>query len=307
MTLQRRPYQDPADVIAMRQLLVAGAHAHNGTYYVHPGDLDWWLHKPPKAEERRRNILLWQGDSPYLAAWALWTPNEGAIDVFVHPTVHGTATHQQVFDEALMWAETRAREIKGLAMQNYWIDGRDAVMRAMWAARGFTPDDALSPHFTRDLGALPAMLLPEGFVVGGVTDLERGRQRAEATHGAFGADRPWEPYWAQYQQFMNSVAYEGERDLVVVSPDGRGAAACTIWFDAVNQMGLFEPVGTHPDFQGRGLGKAVMAEGLRRMKAAGMKHAMVSTNAGNVAACALYQSMGFQLDFEFVNYRKSLE
>ena len=37
------------------------------------------------------------------------------------------------------------------------------------------------------------------------------------------------------------------------------AAACTIWFDQVNGVGLFEPVATHPDFQGRGLGKAVMA------------------------------------------------
>jgi ribosomal protein S18 acetylase RimI-like enzyme len=31
---------------------------------------------------------------------------------------------------------------------------------------------------------------------------------------------------------------------------------------------MFEPVGTHPDFQGQGLGKAVMTEGLRRMQAA---------------------------------------
>ena len=54
------------------------------------------------------------------------------------------------------------------------------------------------------------------------------------------------------------------------SPDGRGASACTIWFDPVNAVGLFEPVATHPDFQGKGLGKAVMAEGLRCMKVAGM-------------------------------------
>jgi predicted acetyltransferase len=86
----------------------------------------------------------------------------------------------------------------------------------------------------------------------------------------------------------------------VRSPDGRGASACTIWFDGVNGVGLFEPVGTHPDFQGKGLGKAVMAEGLRRMKAAGMTRAIVGFDPNNVAALALYTAMGFSASCYFV-------
>ena len=39
-----------------------------------------------------------------------------------------------------------------------------------------------------------------------------------------------------------TAVYDGERDLFVRSPDGRGASACTIWFDPVNGVGLFEPV-----------------------------------------------------------------
>ncbi len=66
--------------------------------------------------------------------------------------------------------------------------------------------------------------------------------------------------------------------------DGRGASACTIWFDTVNAVGLFEPVATHPDFQGKGLGKAVMAEGMRRMKAAGMRRAVVGFDPNFAAA-----------------------
>ena len=58
-------------------------------------------------------------------------------------------------------------------------------------------------------------------------------------------------------------------------------SAYTIWFDPVNAVGLFEPVGTHPDFQGQGLGKAVMAEGLRRMKAAGMRRAILGFDPNN--------------------------
>ena len=61
----------------------------------------------------------------------------------------------------------------------------------------------------------------------------------------------------------------------------------------MNGVGLFEPVATHPDFRGKGLGKAVMAEGLRRMQAAGMRRAVLGFDPTNVAALALYTSLGF--------------
>ena len=72
--------------------------------------------------------------------------------------------------------------------------------------------------------------------------------------------------------------YDGECHLFVRSPEGKGAAVCSIWYDEANGVGLFEPVATHPDFQRRGLGKAVMAEGLRRLKAGGMRHAILGTD-----------------------------
>ena len=55
-------------------------------------------------------------------------------------------------------------------------------------------------------------------------------------------------------------------------------------------MGLFDLVGTHPDFEGNGLGKAVMAEGRRRMQAASMRRAVLGFDPNNVAAVALYTS-----------------
>jgi len=80
----------------------------------------------------------------------------------------------------------------------------------------------------------------------------------------------------------------------------------TLWFDPINAVGLFEPVGTHPDFQAKGLGKAVMAEGLRRMKVAGMRTAIVGFDPSNAAALALYTSMGFRASCYFAVARKEL-
>jgi GNAT superfamily N-acetyltransferase len=50
-------------------------------------------------------------------------------------------------------------------------------------------------------------------------------------------------------------------------------------------------VGTHPNHQKRGLGKAAMNEGLRRAQALGATLATVSSYA--TGAHALYESMGF--------------
>ena len=163
-----------------------------------------------------------------------------------------------------------------------------------------------APLFERTLDELPAIPLPAGFTVQGVGNAADGRLRAQVTHGAFSAHDEWEGYAAAYAQFIGSAVYAGERDVFVRSPDGRGASACTIWFDPVNGVGLFEPVGTHPDFQGKGLGKAVMAEGLRRMKAAGMTRAIVGFDPNNAAALALYTAMGFGASCYFVMARKAV-
>ena len=58
---------------------------------------------------------------------------------------------------------------------------------------------------------------------------------------------------------------------------------------------MFEPVGTHPDFQRRGLGKAVMTEALRRLKDRGMERAIVCTTAENTPGIKLYEAVGFRI------------
>jgi GNAT superfamily N-acetyltransferase len=82
-----------------------------------------------------------------------------------------------------------------------------------------------------------------------------------------------------------------------VAPDGELAAFCTVWLDDVTQTAVFEPVGTHPNHQKRGLGKAVMSEGLRRALRLGATLATVSSYS--TGAHALYQSMGFT-DFDLL-------
>lgn len=312
MTLQARPYRDYRDLVAMRQLLMMGSQAQISASYTHPGWLDWDTHFPPDEQANRQNLRLWEwlhaAAQPTLAAWAIFSRHEATFDLFVSPALYDTPLHETVMDAYVAWAAARAREAGVEQISPFWAMEHDKVMDRMLNARGFVVVQAepAAPLFERPLDELPTVPLPPGFTVQGVHNLEDGRLRAYATHGAFRSSEDWATYWAKYAQLMGSAVYAGERDLFVRAPDGRGAAACTIWFDPVNGVGLFEPVGTHPDFQGQGLGKAVMAEGLRRMQAAGMRRAVLGFDPNNVAALALYTALGFRASAYFVWYRKAL-
>ena len=95
-----------------------------------------------------------------------------------------------------------------------------------------------------------------------------------------------------YRNIQNAPLYRRDLDIVGIAPDGGVASFCTIWFDDVTRTAYFEPVGTSPIHQRRGLGKAVMCEGLRRLKRMGAIMAFVG--GYTPAANALYSSVGFR-------------
>ena len=103
----------------------------------------------------------------------------------------------------------------------------------------------------------------------------------------------FERYALRFARFMASPVYDPERDVVAAAPDGQIGAFCITWPDPLTGVGLFEPVGTHPDFQRKGLGKAVMLQALERLQRLGMRQAIVTTGEDNQPAIKLYEFGGF--------------
>ena len=52
-------------------------------------------------------------------------------------------------------------------------------------------------------------------------------------------------------------------------------------------------LGVDPDFQGRGLGRALTLAGLRHLGTRGVPEALLYVEEANTAALALYRSLGF--------------
>jgi ribosomal protein S18 acetylase RimI-like enzyme len=171
---------------------------------------------------------------------------------------------------------------------------------------GFKLTDEHFLQFQRSLsGPLPAPQLPSGFTLrtshGGEAD---ARLRAVASHVAFKSGKPFDEYWLRTLRFMQSPVYVPEHEIFVIAPNGQVAAYCIIWTDELTRVGQFEPVGTHPDFQRKGLGKSLLFEGLRRLKSEGMTEACVCSYHDNVAALRLYESVGFQKHKRLLTYQK---
>jgi mycothiol synthase len=80
----------------------------------------------------------------------------------------------------------------------------------------------------------------------------------------------------------------------VIAPDGQVAAFCIVWPDGMSKVGQIDPVGTHPRFQRKGLGKAVMFAGMRDLQNQGMRSVRICVLADNPAAIRLYESVGFR-------------
>jgi GNAT superfamily N-acetyltransferase len=95
------------------------------------------------------------------------------------------------------------------------------------------------------------------------------------------------PEW--YRSLQSAPLYRRDLDLIAVVSDGSIAAFCTIWFDDVTRTACFEPVATIPAHQRHGLARAIMIEGMHRLKHMGCKVAFVS--GSSEAANALYFSV----------------
>ncbi|MCB0107823.1 MAG: GNAT family N-acetyltransferase [Caldilineaceae bacterium] len=289
--MNRRPYQSRTDV-ALLQTFNAHAIAETaGCGYLQPGDIPHHIFSGNKYYDPAEVLTIWEDESG-VAGWALADPSHGGFDAQVRPDLRGGD-----FDrELLTFVEAHTVEL----MQRHGIDRDQLIVEgdrcdtarvALLKELGWHLLDEPPWVVNRaPLVDLPAPVLPAGFTIRAATGVEEAAALVAVHVGAFGST--WTP--DLYRKVMESPGYAAEREFVVVAPDGAFAAFTVTWHDEVNRTGLFEPVGTHRDYQRRGLGKALLLTVMHKMAAAGLEHAIVVNEGTNEASRNLYRSCGFQ-------------
>jgi GNAT superfamily N-acetyltransferase len=236
-------------------------------------------------------VFLWEKPDGELAA-VLHPDGPGEAFLQIHPAFRST----ELEVEMMAAAETQFATIQpdGCQRLTLWTHESDALRQDLLTRRGYTRGQYPEYQRRRSLAQpLSESPVPQGYTVRSLGDEDELPARSWVSWRAFHPDEPDGRYkgWEWYRNVQRAPLYRRDLDLVAVAADGELAAFCTVWFDDVTRTAAFEPVGTHPAHQRRGLGRAVMNEGLRR--AAHLGATLAAVGSYSTAAGALYASVGF--------------
>jgi mycothiol synthase len=306
-SLTSRLYETEHDLQQMQALLME-ARSHTGDWrYAHVGELQWGFFMVACHLSPQEHIRLWHDHGGRLVAYAI-LGEDPSFDWQVLPEAEWSGIEA----EAMAWAEMRIGELRRCDSQR-WSSGcvsgarQDEARRiAFLEQHGFRYSGEFSEvNMLRPLDeAIPQSVLPAGCQV-------RAVEVGEIPSRAAAQREVWHPWTvgnvsdADYAHFMRLPGYHRDLDVVAVAPDGIIAAYVNGWIDPVNRIGDFGPVGARPAYRRQGLTRAVLLEGLRRMRARGMDRVCVSTNVSNTAARRLYKSVGFRIVNRYFDYVKT--
>ncbi|HEX5692184.1 MAG TPA: GNAT family N-acetyltransferase, partial [Roseiflexaceae bacterium] len=266
-----------------------------------------------------RDLRMWEEDGVLIGFGQLWplaTSEElnGRLMLWVRPEMRGNGLEVQIIDWAGDLTRSLAREQGLPARLRYHIREDQAEWHTLLQSLGFEID-RYSYTMTRSLAEpIAAPHVPEGFVIREVAGTHEAQQWVEMFNQSF-VDHPGSSVWKVEQalHFMEEPGYRQDLNTVAVAADGTFAGFCwaTIYAEqnarSGHQVGEIDVLGTRRGFRNLGLGRALLIEGMRRLKAAGMETARLGVIADNpTGALKLYESAGFERLHTWVRYSRDV-
>lgn len=316
MPITSRDYAGLADQAAMRSLVLGAPRAN-----IHVVDLPYRLSS--WALDDPRNARLWF-DGGRLVGWAVlqapfWAVDLGRADDLFSP---------DLFSRMLQWSANRAEAVRGTLFERpAWflnVFAEQAAERQALEAAGFADAAAQPEEYYQANGLdpwsmvqlerpgdlpVPAFRLPAGAVLRALAGESEAAAYVDLHQAVFESKNmtlPWR------RAVLRQPAHDSALD-VVAEYAGRLAAFCVGWLAAPAEpdaapvvTGQIEPLGCGAEFRRFALGRAALAEVLRRLQARGVRKVLVQTDSFRSTARDLYESLGFQITREIRVYRKDL-
>jgi GNAT superfamily N-acetyltransferase len=260
----------------------------------HVSRLDYWRWHYIKTcnvcESVEKGMVFWETSDNRIIA-ALNHLGNCELRLHVHPQFHSA----EIEYEMLAYAEenfyTETQDSGRFIYVPIFTD--DIQRQEITAQRGYKKIPGWGHHYRRDLDSLISDTpIPTGYTIRSMGTLDEHPARCWASWRAFHNDEPNENYdgdYSWYQNLQSAPLYRRDLDVVAAAPDGSIAAFCTIYYDDYTRSAVTVLVGTAAEHWRRGLGKAVLTEGIKRLQQLGCTR--VFSTAHDPAADALYRSI----------------
>jgi GNAT superfamily N-acetyltransferase len=294
MTYRVRNYHYDEDLDEARRFLGDIFKRSRKLYSWVPTRLENERHGPCGSEEEREDdskIRIWEyvhEDAASIAALTILEPH-GYFWMNVHPD------HEELVRKIIPAIEEQRRQMIKSDEEELKIGTPVPVgfkSRIEYLREFGYEDGGLCEHNqVRPLGLPPPDFQPqEGYIVRHVKLPEDFEPYRRAVNTVFSHCGMTEKLAMLYTE---AGFYHDELDLVAEASDGSFASFVTVRIDPLTNMAELEPVGTHPDHRGKGLAKAVCAEGIRRVQKYNPTCIVVLGAASTEGAAKLYESLGF--------------
>jgi ribosomal protein S18 acetylase RimI-like enzyme len=288
MTITQRSYQSSADLYAIGNLIrrAYAAQPNWNTYSFARFDI-WMQRRIADAvlfnkSEWQQDIQRWETAGNLIGAVFFESPSDA--------TLIGDPAYPDLSELMLDWAEARYRSKN--SDQPLMIEALEsnAACCDRLKSRGYTlfPGHFIHRCKPLDPNEIEPVNLPAEFSIKPIETQEDLRLYPEAVQAVFGRHAMFE----QDEFLKDAPSYTPDLHLAVWSDQHVIAAFCTVWIDPVNHYAEFEPVGTVPSFQKRGLGSALLAYAHNRLREKGCPLATVQAWSTSEGANKLYQAAG---------------
>jgi len=286
-------------------------------------DLENWLGYPMAGFDPGSDVVLAEVDGVLVGyAWVDWVDTTDGLREFrlggyVHPDWQGRGIGRRL----LAWQEAHARAHPAAAASTRplsfgtWASDLNVAKGRLMAAAGYATARYFFEMLRPTLDAVEVPPMPDGLEV-----RRAGKDRASKKQ-LWDADvEAFEDHWGGFDS--SDAAFEAwlvrpnwDSDLWIVAWDGdeiAGAVMNTIYADDNEafgrRRGWLDSVFTRRAWRRRGLGAALVARSLVRLREAGMSEAMLGVDSDNPSgALALYERAGFAVHRRSAAYRKPME
>jgi GNAT superfamily N-acetyltransferase len=299
--MTQRPYHSPTDLRTMGNLL-RRAYAVQPNWNTYSfARFDIWEQRCLADEvlfsklDWRQDIQLWEIDGDLIGAVFFESPTDAALI--------SDPAYPELDAPMLDWAEMRYRATG--SDQPLMIEAMESnVIRCdLLKARGYTlfPGYFIHRHKPLDPNEVEEVNLPPGYSIKPIETEEDDRLYHLAGLEVFGRGGTIE----QDEFLKQAPSYVADLRLLVWSDRHEIAAFCTVWIDPVNRYAEFEPVGTVPTFQKRGLGSALLAYAHNRLREKDCPLATVQSWNQSIGANKVYEGAGLLPKDQQLNWVKA--